>query len=48
MINEVLAGFKFKCSLSIKGSPYNNAVAEATYKDIKTELINNRTFETPE
>lgn len=26
------------------GCPYDNAVAEATYKIIKTEFVNNKTF----
>jgi len=30
------------------GSPYDNAVAEATYKVIKTEFVNNNHFETIE
>ena len=28
----------------MKGCPYNNAVAEATYKIIKTEFVKNRSF----
>ena len=32
----------------MKGCPYDNAVAEATYKVIKTEFINNQRFETQE
>ncbi|MBP3041801.1 IS3 family transposase, partial [Bacillaceae bacterium Marseille-Q3522] len=31
-------------SLSHKGTPYDNAVAEATFKTIKTEFISNRVF----
>ncbi|SIS64641.1 putative transposase, partial [Salimicrobium flavidum] len=33
-------------SLSEKGCPYDNAVAEATYKVLKTEFIYGETFET--
>ena len=32
----------------MKGCPYDNAVAEATYKVIKTEFVNNQRFETQE
>lgn len=32
---------KIKRSLSKKGNPYDNGVAEATYKIIKTEFVNN-------
>ena len=32
----------------MKGCPYDNAVAKATYKIIKTEFVNNRRFETLE
>lgn len=35
----------FKKSLSHKGCPYDNAVAEATYKIIKTEFAFNKRFE---
>jgi len=31
-------------SLSHKGNPYDNAVAEATFKILKTELINGEQF----
>src|SRR5690606_36026418 len=34
--------------LSNKGNPYDNAVAEATFKILKTELINGRHFQTIE
>lgn len=36
--------FKIKRSLSQKGCPYDNAVAEATYKIIKTEFAFNKIF----
>lgn len=44
IIDEVLDGFKIKRSLSKKGCPYDNAVAEATYKIIKTEFAYNKVF----
>ncbi|NLL33339.1 MAG: DDE-type integrase/transposase/recombinase, partial [Enterococcus cecorum] len=44
LINEVLKAFNIKRSLSKKGCPYDNAVAEATYKIIKTEFIADKTF----
>ena len=45
IIEEVLKTFKIERSLSKKGCPYDNAVAEATYKIIKTEFAFNRVFE---
>ena len=42
MIEEA---FEINRSLSHKGCPYDNAVAEATYKIIKTEFAFNRRFE---
>lgn len=44
IIDETLKLFSIKRSLSRPGSPYDNAVAEATFKSLKTELINQRTF----
>lgn len=44
IIEEVLETFDIKRSLSKKGCPYDNAVAEATYKVIKTEFAFNRIF----
>lgn len=44
IINEVLEAFKIQRSLSKKGCPYDNAVAEAGYKIIKTEFAFNRSF----
>ncbi len=38
-------GSEITRSLSHKGCPYNNAVAEATYKIFKTEFVMNRSFE---
>ena len=45
IIDEVLDTFKIKRSLSMKGCPYDNAVAEATFKIFKTEFANNYHFE---
>jgi putative transposase len=39
IIEELLETFEIGRSLSMKGCPYNNAVAEATYKVMKTEFI---------
>ncbi|MGF9801087.1 IS3 family transposase [Brevibacillus agri] len=44
-IDEVISTFKIKRSLSMKGCPYDNAVAEATFKLIKAEFVKNRKFE---
>ena len=44
MIDEILNKFNITRSLSNKGTPYDNAVAEATYKIIKTEFCFNRIF----
>lgn len=43
-IEELLGTFGIERSLSHKGCPYDNAVAEATFKIIKTEFIWNETF----
>lgn len=43
-IEELLEAFGMKRSLSHKGCPYDNAVAEATFKIIKTEFVWNETF----
>lgn len=45
-IDDILEAFKIKRSLSMKGCPYDNAVAEATYKLIKKEFIYRRRFMT--
>jgi len=47
-IDSLLTKYNIQRSLSKKGSPYDNAVAEATYKVIKTEFVNNNNFETIE
>ena len=48
LIDELLFGFQISRSLSIKGCPYDNAVAEATFKMIKVEFVYRRHFETLE
>jgi len=44
LIDEALKAFGIGRSLSTKGCPYDNAVAEATYKIVKTEFIKKRSF----
>lgn len=44
MIDEALKTFQIQRSLSKKGCPYDNAVAEATFKIIKTEFIKSNVF----
>ncbi len=44
LIDEILESFQIQRSLSMKGCPYDNAVAEATYKIIKTEFVKGRCF----
>lgn len=48
LIDEVVATFNIKRSLSMKGCPYDNAVSEATFKLIKAEFVRNRHFKTIE
>lgn len=45
MIDQALETFGIKRSLSEKGTPHDNAVAEATFKTIKTEFVNGRVFD---
>ena len=45
IIDEAMKGFHIKRSLSMKGCPYDNAVAEATFKIIKTEFVRGKVFE---
>lgn len=45
IIDELIEGYGIKRSLSKKGCPYDSAVAEATYKIIKTKFAYNRRFE---
>ena len=47
-IEELLETFHIERSLSHKGCPYDNAVAEATFKVIKTDFVWNETFHTLE
>ena len=44
LIDNLLKTFNIERSLSAKGSPYDNAVAEAAFKIFKTEFIFNRRF----
>lgn len=44
IIEEILTKFNIQRSLSRKGTPYDNAVAEATYKIFKTEFCFNKVF----
>lgn len=48
LIDNLLDCFLIKRSLSTKSCPYDNAVAEATFKIIKTEFVSLRRFETIE
>ncbi len=48
LLDETLKTFDIKRSLSMKGCPYDNAVAEATFKIIKTEFVKYNMFETLE
>ncbi len=43
-IDEILKKNKIRRSLSKKGCPYDNSVAEATYKIFKTEFIRKKKF----
>lgn len=45
LIDEMLAVFHIKRSLSMKGCPYDNAVAEANFKMFKTEFVRGRNFD---
>ena len=47
-IDQLLTVFDISRSLSKKGCPYDNAVAEATFKIIKTEFIFNTIFDSLE
>lgn len=46
VIDEILSAFKIEQSLSRKGNPYDNAVAESTYKLTKVEFVYPNTFKT--
>ena len=45
IIDDTLSAFRISRSLSMKGCPYDNAVAEATFKILKTEFVNSQVFE---
>ena len=47
LISEALETFGIQRSLSMKGCPYDNAVAEATFKVFKTEFANRSSFRLP-
>jgi len=44
LIDDLLKEFNIRRSLSAKGCPYDNAVAEAQFKIIKTEFVRFRKF----
>ena len=46
IIESSLSAFNIKRSMSAKACPYDNAVAEAAFKVIKTEFINGEKFDT--
>ena len=48
LIDGLLDTFNINRSLSLKGCPHDNAVAEATFKLIKEEFVSRRSFETAE
>lgn len=48
LIDDILEAFHINRSLSMRGCPYDNAVAESTFKTIKTEFIYRRIFPTIE
>lgn len=45
IIDQMLSVFRIRRSLSTKGCPYDNAVAEATFKVFKTEFVCGRNFD---
>lgn len=48
LMTEATNTFGIQRSLSAKGCPYDNAVAEATFKSFKIEFVYQRTFDTLE
>lgn len=48
LIVEAIETFCIQRSLSTKGCPYDNAVAEATFKSFKIEFVYQKTFQTLE
>ncbi|WP_106396145.1 IS3 family transposase [Enterococcus timonensis] len=47
-IEEIIGAFGITRSLSKKGCPYDNAVAESTYKSVKVEFVHQFRFESLE
>ena len=45
IIDGVIETFDITRSLSMKGCPYDNAVAEATFKIFETEFVHGRNFD---
>jgi putative transposase len=45
LIDEVIDAFEIERSLSNKGCPYDNAVAESLYNILKTEFIKGNVFD---
>ena len=45
LIDELLDSFQISRSLSMKGCPYDNAVAESTFKMIKAEFVSGSRFD---
>lgn len=48
LMDDLLTGFQIRRSLSMKGCPYDNAVAESTFRVIKSEFVKHRRFLTLE
>ncbi len=48
LIEKTLDTFNIKRSLSMKGTPYDNAVAEATFKTMKIEFVKGKCFDSLE
>lgn len=48
LFDETLEAFQIGRPLSMKNCPYDNAVAEATFKIIKTEFVSQMTFDSLE
>jgi len=48
LMDNALKTFNIQRSLSMKGCPYDNAVAEATFKIIKTEFVKGQHFDSLE
>lgn len=44
LIDEIMEIFSIKRSLSLKGCPFDNAVAESTFKIFKAEFVRGRNF----